>query len=197
MTVCSVEGCTRRHSAKGWCAMHYNRAQRHGDPLVTHQRITRHEPLAQRLERQTDRSPHPTGCWTWVGAVHANGYGVILANGRQVGAHRAAYELAKGSVPPGLMVLHSCDNPVCVNPDHLRAGTHDDNMRDKVERGRQARLSGESAPNARLTQADVDEIRAAAHSGARHRVIAQRYGVSRSNVGMIVQHKRWAVAVDA
>jgi len=82
------------------------------------------------------------GCWEWTGTCTANGYGQIKAFGKMVSAHRFSYELHKGPIPSGLEVMHSCDNKKCVNPDHLLAGTHAQNMREAGERGRMR--SGES-----------------------------------------------------
>lgn len=78
---------------------------------------------------------HEDLCWNWRGST-AKGYGQIKAEGRVMRAHRLAFELVKGEVPEGLFVLHSCDNPLCCNPKHLRVGTHQDNMDDKTARGR-------------------------------------------------------------
>ena len=81
-----------------------------------------------------------TGCWIWQGVFSPDGYGrlVVTANGvrKQHRTHRLSYENWKGPIPDGLMVLHDCDNPKCINPDHLRVGTHEDNMLDKVKRNR-------------------------------------------------------------
>ena len=89
---------------------------------------------------RTDRS---SGCWEWTGprqtpsrTGRTGGYGRIKRHGRQVFAHRHAYELAKGSIPDGLVVMHTCDNPPCINPDHLMLGTKRDNSRDMVRKGR-------------------------------------------------------------
>lgn len=82
-------------------------------------------------------------CWFWTGRIGNTGYGKIKINGLIVGAHRVSWELHNGRIPDGLFVLHSCDNKACVNPAHLRVGTHDDNMRDCSERKR--------LPNARKT----------------------------------------------
>jgi len=78
----------------------------------------------------------PSGCWEWRGKVGHNGYGLLEQSGRNWRAHRFAYTLAKGEIPEGKMVLHSCDNRVCCNPDHLRIGTAKDNWRDAIERER-------------------------------------------------------------
>jgi hypothetical protein len=82
-------------------------------------------PLEQRLANRT--VIRPSGCWEWVGAKSGRGYGVISKDGRQVGAHRVAYELACGPIPEGLTIDHLCNNPPCVNPAHLRPATYQEN----------------------------------------------------------------------
>lgn len=104
-------------------------------------------------------------------------------------AHIVAWEIVNGPVPEGMYVCHACDNPPCVNPRHLFLGTPADNMRDKVQKGRN--LMGENAPWAKLTEGDVKLIRHLAKEGTPQREIGLRFGVSRSLVGMIVQGKRW------
>lgn len=100
-------------------------------------------PLAVRLLRHTDRvcgqpNPAPLGrCWEWTGARNSHGYGVVKVAGRLELAHRKALEVALGRpIGPGLLALHRCDNPPCIRPRHLREGTHEDNARECVERGR-------------------------------------------------------------
>lgn len=90
-------------------------------------------------------------CWPWPGGMSGSGYGQLIYNGRRVYAHRLAYELAIGDVPPGLEIRHTCHNPRCVNPAHLVVGTHADNMRDMARAGRVRRQV--------LTQADIARIR--------------------------------------
>jgi len=81
------------------------------------------------------RSP-VTGCDPWNGSVESKGYGQMIVSGRKVQAHRIAWQLFRGPIPEGLFVLHHCDNPRCVNPSHLFLGTHTDNMRNLVAKGR-------------------------------------------------------------
>lgn len=76
-----------------------------------------------------------SGCWLWTGTVSPNGYGWLKAFGKVVSAHKFAYELYNGKIPRGRHVLHSCDVKTCVNPDHLRAGTHAENMAEASVRG--------------------------------------------------------------
>lgn len=93
------------------------------------------EPPFVRFMKSYTVSPD-TGCWLWDGATYANGYGWIKAFGKVVSVHRFSYELHNGPIPDGLHILHSCDVRHCVNPDHLRPGTHQENMAEAAERGR-------------------------------------------------------------
>ncbi len=83
----------------------------------------------------------PSGCWLWQACKDSDGYGYLQVAGKSLGAHRVSWKLINGSVPEGLYVLHSCDTPSCVNPDHLFVGTNTDNMRDKVKKGRDFNLN--------------------------------------------------------
>jgi hypothetical protein len=90
------------------------------------------ETFMSRVEKSAD-------CWLWKGNVNANGYGTCRTSGIVARAHRASWTLAHGEIPKGMQVLHRCDNPPCVNPDHLFLGTHIDNMIDKASKGRARR----------------------------------------------------------
>lgn len=140
-------------------------------------------------------SPEPnTGCWLWTGGVNIWGYGLISLGGRTsgaTGAHRVSYLLHKGD-PGGLFVLHSCDNRLCVNPEHLFLGTQRQNMADKIRKGRQQDQAGERGPSAKLIEADVADIRSKRLSGSD---FAALYGVSPQNVCDIQKGRTWRCSV--
>lgn len=91
--------------------------------------------LKARIEAYSIPEPN-SGCWLWLARVSPNGYGSTNVDGRDTGAHRASYLAFNGPIPSGLHVLHRCDVPLCVNPDHLWLGTNADNVRDMVAKGR-------------------------------------------------------------
>lgn len=129
----------------------------------------------------------PNGdCLEWTGYRMRKGYGTTWAYGKYWKTHRLALHL-EGIDPTGHFVLHSCDNPACCNPAHLRLGTHADNMRDKVSRGRQDR--GSKHAFAKLTEQDVLEIRAI--RGMSQRAIADQYGVRHTTINHIINRKLW------
>lgn len=125
-------------------------------------------------------------CWIWLGTTR-RGYGRCGVN---IQAHRYSYELHKGTIPDGLKVLHTCDTPSCVNPDHLYVGTNKDNSQDAVRRGRIAH--GERQGSSKLTAKDITAIRSMFATGYYTRKdIAKVFKVSASSVALIVAGKTW------
>lgn len=127
----------------------------------------------------------PDECWEWQASLDEDGYGKLGS----LRAHRVAYELQVGPIPEGEEVRHTCDNPRCVNGAHLIPGSQADNSRDMVERGRST--LGERNPGAKLTGADVIEIRKLAETMT-GRDIAELMGVTPGAVSMILSRKRWS-----
>jgi hypothetical protein len=126
-------------------------------------------------------------CWEWQGATNKTGYGVSgRGKGKHCLAHRLAFELFYGH-QPRLWVLHSCDNPPCVNPHHLREGTPSDNTRDAYARGR-ADKKGERNPNAKITEQDVIAIRKSTLSD---KELSKIYGLNYRICGHIRTGKAW------
>lgn len=135
---CSVDGCGQPAHAKRVCVAHYGRLTRYGDTLADVPIVARQclRPTEARFWAKVDRSGGPEACWPWTGARAWNGYGQFGDGGQIHIASRVAWELSCGPIAEGLHVLHRCDNPPCVNPAHLFLGTHSDNMRDMVAKGR-------------------------------------------------------------
>ena len=187
MTICSVEGCEKAVKARGWCSIHYNKVRLYGDPLGG--RYFRSDPVT-RFWSKVDQSGGPDACWNWTDRC-IRGYGHLqLGRGTKIRAHRFSWELHFGSIPEGLFVCHTCDNPSCCNPSHLFLGTVQDNTADMVEKGRQAR--GTKHHNAALTEDDVRRILSLPKTGSNARALSEELGVSRTSIYNIWAGKTWA-----
>jgi hypothetical protein len=132
--ICSVRGCRRRARVKGFCASHYER-HRTGQPLERPIAKCVKGPIEKRLRAHV-KIDKKTGCHLWTGYRGPRDYGVIWVGRSPKFAHRVAWELKHGPVPDGMVVMHTCDNPPCCNPEHLVLGTPGDNNRDRVKKGR-------------------------------------------------------------
>jgi len=133
-------------------------------------------------------------CWNWTAVLNSDGYGHVKISGHHHGAHRVSWELAHGKIPKRMCVCHRCDNPSCVNPNHLFLATHAENMRDMAEKGRAGSNGGspgEKNWSSVLTESDVREIRRMLNDGIKQREIGEKFGVSRSTISAIYCGVLW------
>jgi hypothetical protein len=167
-------------------------------------------PMEDRFWEKVDRRGGPRACWWWLGPIEWTGYGRFTDYWTKHYAHRWAYEFLVGPIPSGKQVLHTCDNPACVNPAHLRVGTASDNMQDASLKGRMRRrvsspgLRGEANPRHKLTAAQVAEIRrryiprgpgrprTSDNRSPSVRALAKEYSVAHSLIHRIVTNEVWS-----
>ena len=131
--------------------------------------------------------------WQWKAGKTSYGYGLMSIGKKLEYAHRVSYQIHNGKIPQGMHVLHSCDDPGCVNPEHLHLGTNEDNIREKVERGRSVYqvYYGEENPMSKFTNKQVIDIRKRYKNGTRQCVFVKEYGVSATTISDIVNRKIW------
>lgn len=135
----------------------------------------------------------PWECWEWTAHKEEAGYGKFKLEGRMQRSHRVSWTLTNGDIPTGLCILHRCDFPACVNPNHLFIGTQIDNIMDRDAKGRNNYNSGESHHNARLDETDVKFIRYWLKKNYKHQKIADVFGVSRSTITDINGGRSWKI----
>jgi hypothetical protein len=153
-----------------------------------------------RFWERVDRSGD---CWIWTAYKNKQGYGQFQADGKMIGTHVFSWKLHNGPVPNGLFVCHTCDNPSCVNPNHLFLGTPAENAHDRDIKGRQvsgtlgkaSKLRGEKNVAAKLTRVAVNEIRSKYRrydrGGYSMHFFAAKYGVSISVIYKVLKNKTW------
>jgi hypothetical protein len=185
--VCCIKGCDTAWLYLGLCNRHWRRNKKYGSPVATkgHSGMLVGLPVGERFYRQVKKTPT---CWLWSGATDGDGRSIFSsAVGTTVykRAHRFSWSFHTGEVlPRGMMICHKCDNPRCVNPDHLFPGTAFDNMRDMIAKGRRRILEGEDAPKAKLS---AKQVKAIIRDPRPYAQIAADYGVAATTIGPAVE----------
>ena len=139
-----------------------------------------HRDLSERFWEKVNKTDT---CWLWTGARLKTGYGSVKGEEKVERAHRVAYKLVVGPIPAGGMLLHSCDNPLCVNPAHLRLGDKRENTKDALERGQH--VTGSRHWKNKLSETDVKVIKAALATGVTGRYLARQFAVDETTISQI------------
>jgi hypothetical protein len=188
--VCCIKGCDGKPDYSGLCVNHYRLNKKYGSP-VAYKNVHWHWrglSLEQRFWASVRKGD---GCWNWQSSKDQDGYGIFKAEHDGVmyhRAHRYSFALHHGPITEGLYCCHSCDNPSCVRPDHLFAGTPLANQRDKIAKGRSNTAFGERRPEAILTEAQAKDI---LQDPRPHSVIASQYGVHVQTISSLKTRVSW------
>lgn len=205
---CSIDGCEKPAIAKGFCSKHYQRFRSHGDPnkLLVLRNGTKEQKFWP-FVLKTD------GCWLWTAPL-VGGYGRAFLKGKAIKAHRLSYLIHNGEIPKGLLILHNCDNTACVRPDHLYAGTVQNNTDDRESRGRSniPSRSGENhwmnkkpekvAHGERFNRSDltskkvIEIVTEFLAGGITQAALAEKHGIGRKNLNLIIKGKIWKRATE-
>lgn len=181
---CRIDGCVRQVTSKGRICNRCNY-------LKSHYGSYSFKPLTLTdTERFWNYVKKTDSCWIWGGLKNENNYGMGNLNRKQQRAHRISWELHNGAIPSGLFVCHKCDNPPCVNPEHLFLGTNLDNIKDRVAKGRSHRA------NAKLTPFDVFIIKDLIAINIPIKEIKSLFQVSRQAINDIKFNRRWASIIN-
>jgi hypothetical protein len=187
---CVVEDCQSKVVGWGYCQKHYVRVKKYGSP---HAKKNDHSTLEVRFWRFVDKKSD-SECWYWIGQIQPNGYGRISLGAKELGsegAHRVSWKMHnKAEIPQGWHVMHKCDNPSCVNPNHLTIGTAKQNTQDMIAKGRKRTVSpkGEGNGKSLLNEEQVRTIRTSKLS---HAAMARELGVSPNCVRGVRTGRTW------
>jgi hypothetical protein len=182
LKTCIVGDCDKRAIGFGYCSKHYTRVRRYGDPFFPGLKGGRRSKKIDFKEKN--------GCFIITShELNKDGYSEIMIRGRTLKIHRHIYEQCFGEIPRGLVIRHKCDNPSCINPEHLETGTLQENIADMISRNRQAK--GSKKPFSKLRECDVIEIKKMLLDGMTNRSIAKKYQVDESIISEIKNNKAW------
>ncbi|MEN6512251.1 MAG: HNH endonuclease [Chloroherpetonaceae bacterium] len=133
-------------------------------------------------DRFIKKTKNENGCWIWKAQIFPTGYGSFYLNGKSILAHRASYLLFKGEIPNGMCICHKCDNPSCVNPDHLFLGTHKDNALDRSSKGRHGQTP-------KISHIEMEEVFNLYQNGYSQRELAKKYNLSQRSIFRYIRKK--------
>jgi hypothetical protein len=182
MKVCVVEGCEKKSIGFGYCSKHYTRLKRYGDVNYPGKKGGQR---TKKIDFEVIRD-----CFVLTShKVNVDGYAEIMINRRAKKIHRHIYEQCFGEIPAGLVIRHKCDNPSCINPEHLEVGTIQDNVADMISRNRQAK--GSKKPISKLKEEQVLEIKIMIKQGIPNVSIADKFNVHSSVISNIKHNRLW------
>lgn len=188
MSECKIANCFGSVVGFGMCSKHYQRFKRYGDP---HSGKRNHATVEERFWRNVQKTE---SCWFWLGTKSRNAYGIIGLGGRDkkyITAHRLSYKMHHGDIPDKCVVMHSCDNPSCVNPDHLSIGTYKDNALDAIAKGRHARITPKGSKNGKSVLNEQKVLYIRSRPDVSHAKLAAELGVSASCIRGVRSGRTW------
>lgn len=184
--ICSISGCGQTARGRGYCNSHYMNWYRHGNPLTV-SIVTATNTLEERFWIRVTPSSKEE-CWEWEGTQTIYGYGQLAFRKKLYRAHRVSFFLHNGYWPKEV-VMHDCDNKICVNPHHLKDGTYLENTKQAHERGLYA--VGERQGHSKLKEAQVLEIKRLIVEGMRDDDLADKFEVGRKCINAIRHGYSW------
>lgn len=134
---------------------------------------------------------NPDECWIWIGSPSGNGYGQLRFEGVTYRSNVLSYLINKGNIPARMYICHTCDNPICVNPNHLFVGTPSDNAKDRQQKGRGRPMDGENNSNNRFTKESIIQMRSMFQKGYLCNEIAHIFDTNPEYVRNVVKRKVW------
>ena len=190
---CSVTDCDQEVRVKSLslCYKHYVRFKTHGAvDFKKHARGTLEERFWNFVDKQSDED-----CWIWKGQILSNGYGRISLGSKKdgaEGAHRVSWRIAnKQDIPEGMFVMHKCDNPSCVNPNHLTIGTPKENTQDMIAKGRKRTVAPKGEGNGK-SLLNEEKVRFIKESDLSHAALARKFEVSENCIRGVRTGRTWS-----
>jgi len=189
--LCEIDGCGNKRQKLRFCQKHYKRIKKYGSP---DDRKWSQAPLEVRFWLKVDKKSE-SECWPWLGQKLKNGYGRLSLGSKSEGsdgAHRISWMIAnKQKIPAGMFVMHSCDNPVCVNPSHLSVGTPKENTADMIAKGRKRVVAPVGNWNGKAI-INEDIVRHIRMSDESHAALARKFNISPNCVRGVRIGRTWS-----